>query len=201
MSKTSLQAAMADFKRTVTNYNNEAEALRKSPAYTEQGKAEKLGELAATYKGHFTAISSKLHVEFSAALEAAQKDRGARIQSRIKDGGYQIGLQNAVEAIKSGAAMSKGDLKAIAQSFEGDPFAASLLRGALSESGRHELVDLIPEDKGAAAMSALEGISEKLRTMARNAETGIAINNYSLAAVDVYSKNLDNYFNEDFELI
>lgn len=199
---------MADFKQTVINYNTKAEGISNSLAYTEQGKAEKLKELAAEYKGIFTSVSSKLHLEFSAALEAAQKDRGTRIQSRIKDGGYQIGLQNAVEAIKNGTPMSKGDLKAIAQTFEGDPFAASLLKGALSESGRNELVNLIPEDKGAAAMNALEGISEKLRTMARNAEGGLTVNNprglldrYSLAAVDAYSKNLDNYFNEDFDLI
>lgn len=201
MSKQTLKKSMADFKNTVTAYNLAVTETNNSTAYTMQGKQEQLAALKKEYKAKFADIGGKMRTEFETALKTVGEIRGADIAQKMNNAGYQASLQNAVQMIQHGAVTSKEDLRAIADTFKGDPLASSLLRGVLTESRNPEFASLIPEDKGKEAAEALAAMSNKLNSISQNAQTGGSISNYTLAFIEKCGERLDELFDDDFSLI
>ena len=201
MSKQTLKKSMADFKNTVTAYNLAVTETNNSTAYTMQGKLEQLAALKKEYKAKFADIGGKMRTEFETALKTVGEIRGADIAQKMNNAGYQASLQNAVQMIQHGAVTSKEDLRAIADTFKGDPLASSLLRGVLTESRNPEFASLIPEDKGKEAAEALAAMSNKLNSISQNAQTGDNISNYTLAFIEKCGERLDELFDDDFSLI
>lgn len=201
MSKQTLKKSMADFKNTVTAYNLAVTETNNSTAYTMQGKLEQLAALKKEYKAKFADIGGKMRTEFETALKTVGEIRGADIAQKMNNAGYQASLQNAVQMIQHGAVTSKEDLRAIADTFKGDPLASSLLRGVLTESRSPEFASLIPEDKGKEAAEALAAMSNKLNSISQNAQTGDNISNYTLAFIEKCGERLDELFDDDFSLI
>lgn len=201
MNKTELKKSMTDFQKCLSEYNKKLAEINGSHSYTDSGKREQLSALAVEYKPRINEASRRVKSEFDGALDKIQRTRSAEISRRMNDGAYQTALQNTVAMIQHGAITSKNDLQSIADIFKGDPLASSLLRGALTDSGKTDFANLIPEDKAAEAVKTLTDISGRLSAMARRTEAGESVSDLSIAFIGGYSDRLDDLFDGDFNVI
>lgn len=201
MNKTTIKQAMKDYQRALTEYNAKVKEINESHSYTDSGKREQLSALATEYKPRINEASRRVKSEFDFTLDKLQRTRSADMSRRMNDAGYQIALNNALEMVKHGAVTDKNDMLTIADHFAGDPIAQSLLKGALTESGKSNFADLIPEDKGAEATKTLSDISGRLSAMARRAESGESVSDLAIAFVGGYADRLDDLFDDDMNPI
>ena len=201
MNKTELKKSMTDFQKALTEYNRMVKEINESHSYTDRGKREQLSALAVEYKPRINEATRCVKSAFDGALDKIQRTRSAEISRRMNDGAYQVALQNAVSMIQHGAITSKNDLQSIADNFKGDPLASSLLRGALTDSGKTDFANLIPEDKGAEAVKTLTDISGRLSAMARRTEAGETVSDVAIAFIGGYCDRLDDLFDADLNVI
>ena len=211
--KKTIVDALQGFKNEYQGAQAKAAAINADPAYSPEGKEQKLAQVSTdlntkAQKYRDTAISA-----VDAGIQGLKQKWGAGLAQHLTDAGYQIGLANTLEAIKSGSITRPEDAQAIIEVYKGDQIALSSLRNAFLKSGKEtdkDFATLIPTDSRDRNIQLLEQLKENInryivadvRSGKGKAWGGFNQSNVGVvASMDGMSEFVNTSLNDDLSLI
>lgn len=147
--KTELIQIFSEYQRKYEEVQLQIENIRKSTAYTEQGKIEEINRII----DGFTSTVQTYHDMAVSLIEKATNDLESKWKnnstSKLLDSGYQAGLSNVIKMFEIGAITTKDDIVSIIETYQGDFNAMAIISKMISNSNDANVKDcifLVPKD-------------------------------------------------------
>ena len=147
--KTELINLFKEFKNCYETVQVRVEEIRKSEAYTENGREQAIKQLLDSFAPTVQLYHDKAIVVIDQGLEGLAEKWKKGSTGKLFDAGYQAGLTNVVKMLEMGAVTEKEDVKNIIDTYTGDHSALALIKTVLAKSENAALRDstiLIPAD-------------------------------------------------------
>ena len=211
--KKTIVDALQGFKKEYQGTQSKVTAINADPAYTPEGKEQKLAQVNADLDAKAKKYRDAAINAVDTGIQGLKQKWGSGLAQCITDAGYQIGLANTLEAIKSGSITRPEDAQAIIEVYKGNQVALSSLRNAFLKSGREadkDFAALIPADNRDRNIQLLEQLKENInryivadvRSGKGKAWGGFNQSNIDVvASMDGMSEFVNTSLNDDLSLI
>lgn len=211
--KKTIVDALQGFKKEYQGTQSKVTAINADPAYTPEGKEQKLAQVNADLDAKAKKYRDAAINAVDTGIQGLKQKWGSGLAQCITDAGYQIGLANTLEAIKSGSITRPEDAQAIIEVYKGNQVALSSLRNAFLKSGREadkDFAALIPADNRDRNIQLLEQLKENInryivadvRSGKGKAWGGFNQSNIDVVApMDGMSEFVNTSLNDDLSLI
>lgn len=211
--KKTIVDALQGFKKEYQGAQTKVTAINADPAYTPEGKEQKFAQVNADLDAKAKKYRDAAINAVDAGIQGLKQKWGSGLAQCITDAGYQIGLANTLEAIKSGSITRPEDAQAIIEVYKGNQVALSSLRNAFLKSGREadkDFAALIPADNRDRNIQLLEQLKKNIsryivadvRSGKGKAWGGFNQSNIDVvASMDGMSEFVNTSLNDDLSLI
>jgi len=198
MKSLTLSAIINNAKREHESFQKEINDITASLLLTQEGKKQKIDEIKEEYKVVFDKTAGKAEAEIDSVIKNMKSDRKKSVTVHLADSGYQIGLKNAADMIKSGT-MGNEDVESIIDKYKGDVGALTILKGAINDIPDHSkaaaLLSKIPVDEYEKNVDFLEKLKTSLSTSIRKMEGDKSYIGWLMGYVDTLENQLDDNYN------
>lgn len=199
MSKSTLLSIINTAKKEHEAFANESAHIRESEHLNESGKMYELGLVRNKYKDVFNKTADRAEVELDSAINRLKNTRKKNVTAKLTDAGYQLGLKNAADMLKTGT-VRRDDAINIIDTYRNDAGALALLKAALRESPDKDeasaLIMMMPDDDFDHNVEFLEKLKSSLSDYIRKAEgdEGYIMN------LSGYAETLEQKLDDNFNL-
>lgn len=131
--KSELQSVIKMYKRNLEGTIQQINQARDSGSYTPQGLSSFVESINETFSSTADQNRESALKIIRKAEDAFKSENQRIVVGNLNDGGFQMGLLNAVNALKHNE-VSEEDFKCIVEAFKEDSFAINRIKEALKES-------------------------------------------------------------------
>lgn len=197
MSKTTLNSIINTAIKEHDSFQADMLHIKESQHLNDDGKAYELDRLKRGYQDIFNKIADRAEVEIDSAINRLKNTRKKNVTSKLTDAGYQIGLKNAVDMLKTGS-VRIDDAISIINTYKNDAGALALLKSAINEMPNKDdslrLTSIISEDNIDRNIEFLEKLKESMSDRIRKLEGGNAYNILLMGYTDTLDQKLDDNY-------
>ena len=131
--KTELQSTITGYQRELQQAIQSIAAARDSGSYTPNGLAVYIQSVNEAFARTADSRRDKALALIRQAEENFRKSCSSVVVNNLKDSGYQAGLANVLEMLKSGI-LSEDDFQNVVEAFKDDTLAMRAIKAALKEN-------------------------------------------------------------------